>query len=123
HAAHVAFKHLRDESRLLDTLAKDADRRTSGKFITIYPDSEQSLHECLLALDAKIGGLPGPYVLSDLRWEQGPLFVRYGAFASQHLIQNGTAVPAIRDLNENELVPDVRDAAFHIPTWVKVPSF
>jgi hypothetical protein len=31
-------------------------------------------------------GQPGPYILSDLRWGSGPLYVRYGGFAERYCI-------------------------------------
>lgn len=119
----LAFKHVRSARRLMSTLAKDCDRASSGKFITIYPTTLAELRDTLEALDSVIGGTPGPYILSDLRWRRGPLFVRYGAFRRQTVLSDGVHVPAIYDLGAERLVPDVRDAAFTVPNWVALPSF
>ncbi|MCT9819291.1 class III lanthionine synthetase LanKC [Microbacterium sp. W1N] len=119
----LAFKHVSSAGRLLVSLSKDADRASSGKFITIYPRDESELLDVLTDLDQMIGGRPGPYILSDLRWNDGPLFIRYGAFELQTVIEGGTPVPAIRDRDTGKLVPDIRSTGFHVPPWVRVPLF
>lgn len=123
HRTRLPFKFLRHRKVLDATLAKDGDRRLSGKFITIYPTSPAELESHLNELDAALKGMPGPYVLTDLRWKQGPVFVRYGAFTRLIVNDNGLDVPAIRDLDTGHLVPDVRATAFHIPPWIQIPEF
>lgn len=119
----VPFKFLRDHQTLRATLSKDGDRRVAGKFITIYPTSPADLHSHLIRLDEALAGLPGPYVLSDLRWADGPVHVRYGAFTPQFVNNDGADVPAILDLDSGTLVPDVRTTGFHVPPWVSIPDF
>ncbi|MDF2919087.1 MAG: hypothetical protein K0S70_3304 [Microbacterium sp.] len=123
HRHGIAFKHLQNAHALGAVLAKDADRAGAGKFITLYPPSERSLEHCLVSLDDALGGQPGPYVLSDLRWNAGPLFVRYGAFTEREVLVGGDALPAVQDLRTGEWVPDRRTAGFHIPPWVELPPF
>lgn len=123
HRHSLPFKFLRTRRILEATLAKDGDRRLSGKFIAIYPPLPADLESHLTNLDAALGGMPGPYVLTDLRWKRGPVFVRYGAFGRQFVNDNGEDVPAIRDLDSGLLVPDVREAFLHIPPWVQIPAF
>lgn len=123
HATSTPFKHLRDGTQLALALSKDADRASSGKFITIYPADEASLHRTLVELEKAMGGLPGPYILSDLRWANGPLFVRYGAFRRDVIVRDGIDMLAVRDLASGELVPDVRSVAFTVPAWVRLPDF
>jgi len=123
HATQLTFKHVRTRARLSVVLSKDAERSSGGKFITIYPRSSHELYEALTALDAEIGGEAGPYILSDLRWREGPLHVRYGAFHLMQVTLDGLDVPAIRNVTTGELVPDVRDARFFVPSWVTVPEF
>lgn len=119
----MTFKHLRDAGQLDRVLSKEADRASSGKFVTIYPPDPEAAHSALVALDAEIGGRPGPYILSDLRWRRGPLYVRYGAFRRQTISHDGVDTLAIRDLASGRLVPDVRTHAFRVPAWVTMPSF
>ncbi|MEU9116242.1 class III lanthionine synthetase LanKC [Streptomyces sp. NPDC048483] len=103
--------------------AKYASRDTSGKFVTIYPADEQALHTVLTELHGIIGGIPGPYILTDLRWHEGPLYVRYGAFARRYCVdERGRLVLAIED-GEGRLVPDPRTPAFQVPAWVTLPPF
>ncbi|MFF8594704.1 class III lanthionine synthetase LanKC [Streptomyces sp. NPDC015220] len=102
---------------------KYAGRDTSGKFVTIYPADEDRLHEVLRELGALLEGFEGPYILTDLRWGDGPLYVRYGAFARVFVVDDrGSLVPAVRD-GEGRLVPDRRAPSFQVPEWVTLPSF
>ncbi|MER6156964.1 class III lanthionine synthetase LanKC [Streptomyces sp. NPDC001868] len=103
--------------------AKYAARDTSGKFVTVYPVDEEQLHLVLRELGALLEGFDGPYILTDLRWDEGPLYVRYGAFARAFVVdERGTLVPAVRD-GEGTLVPDQRKPTFHVPDWVTLPAF
>ncbi|GGX72031.1 class III lanthionine synthetase LanKC [Streptomyces hiroshimensis] len=102
---------------------KYAERGHSGKFVTIYPSGEEQLHSTLAGLHEILGGRPGPYILTDLRWHEGPLYVRYGAFARRFCIDGrGTLVPAVED-GDGKLVPDSRNPAFQVPSWVTLPAF
>jgi hypothetical protein len=119
----LAFKFVRSTDLLLLANAKYAARAASGKFITIYPAGEQELEAVLTELGALLEGQAGPYVLSDLRWGSGPLYVRYGGFAERWCIgANGEQVLAIAD-GDGRLVPDRREPVFRVPEWVTLPSF
>ncbi|MFF6996739.1 class III lanthionine synthetase LanKC [Streptomyces sp. NPDC008313] len=102
---------------------KYAARDTSGKFVTVYPADEEQLHLVLRELGAALDGLEGPYILTDLRWNEGPLYVRYGAFARSFVVdERGSLVLAVRD-GEGRLVPDLRQPSFQVPDWVTLPAF
>ncbi|MET7481161.1 class III lanthionine synthetase LanKC [Streptomyces sp. NPDC005648] len=102
---------------------KYAGRDTSGKFVTIYPADEEQLHQVLRELGDLLKGFEGPYILTDLRWYEGPLYVRYGAFARTFTVdERGSLVPAVRD-GEGRLVPDRRAPSFEVPRWVTLPEF
>lgn len=121
-AHRMHFKFLDSAAAFITQNAKYADRGGSGKFITIYPTDVAELTRTLRALGDLLGGEPGPYILSDLRFEDGPLYVRYGGFVLQELrTADGTVVPAIRDAH-GDLVPDERGPRFHLPEWVDVPA-
>src|SRR3954452_14693171 len=103
--------------------SKAASRSSSGKLVTIYPRGEGELQLVLKELDELLHPVEGPYTLSDLRYGEGPLFVRYGGFAERYCVaENGERVLAIED-PEGALVPDVRGAAFVGPPWVSLPGF
>ncbi|WP_037671393.1 class III lanthionine synthetase LanKC [Streptomyces griseus] len=102
---------------------KYAARDGSGKFVTVYPADEQQLHTVLSELGDLLKGYEGPYILTDLRWHDGPLYVRYGAFARMFVVdERGSLVPAVRD-GAGRLVPDLRTPSFQVPEWVTLPSF
>ncbi|MHC5908866.1 class III lanthionine synthetase LanKC, partial [Streptomyces sp. S6] len=102
---------------------KYAGRDGSGKFVTVYPADEERLHEVLRELGTLLEGLEGPYILTDLRWYDGPLYVRYGAFARRFVVDDrGSLVPAVAD-GSGTLVPDRRAPSFQVPEWVTLPEF
>ncbi|WP_406631020.1 class III lanthionine synthetase LanKC [Amycolatopsis sp. WGS_07] len=117
----VAYKHLRSRAILQSRNSKYAPREGSGKLVTIYPESEESLARILHDLSAELEGEPGPYILSDLRYREGPLYVRYGGFAEQWTEHAGTRVLAIRR-PDGALVPDRREPSFSAPEWAPIPD-
>ncbi|MFI7385007.1 class III lanthionine synthetase LanKC [Streptomyces sp. NPDC049813] len=103
--------------------AKYAGRDTSGKFVTIYPADDDRCQQILEELGELLRGGEGPYILTDLRIGDGPLYVRYGAFSRRMVVnERGTLVPAVED-GAGRLVPDNREPAFQVPEWVPLPDF
>lgn len=118
----IAFKFLRSPTLVQTQNAKYASRGSSGKFLTLYPADDAALERCLEELDAALDGAPGPYVLSDLRWRKGPLYLRYGGFTEQFCrTETGELVLAFREPS-GRLRPDVRRAVFEVPDWAPVPQ-
>ncbi|MFD0774228.1 class III lanthionine synthetase LanKC [Streptomonospora algeriensis] len=119
----VSFKFVPTRYLLHNRNAKYADRGRSGKFITVYPADDQECASVAEELDALVGGEPGPYILSDVRWNAGPIHLRYGSFTRRHCYdEHGEPVPALENA-EGVLVPDQRGPAFHTPEWLTVPDF
>ena len=119
----ISFKFLCSQAALLGRVSKYAPRGYSGKLVTIYPVDDAACEAILTELGERLDGEPNPYILSDLRWGSGPLFVRYGAFASRFCVApNGQVVPAIAD-GDGTLVPDRRGPVFYVPPWVTLPDF
>ncbi|WP_370144937.1 class III lanthionine synthetase LanKC [Streptacidiphilus sp. EB129] len=119
----ISFKYLRGLPMLQVQNAKYAPRGSSGKFCTLYPADDAQLQRCLVDLGDRLQGRQGPYILSDLRWGEGPLYLRYGAFAERWCrTGTGEQVLAFAD-PEGRLVPDVRAAVFEVPSWAPVPEF
>ncbi|MFF5446435.1 class III lanthionine synthetase LanKC [Streptomyces sp. NPDC012888] len=119
----LAFKFVPNRYLLHIRNAKYADRAGAGKFVTVYPADLDEFRRTAEELDALLAGEPGPYVLSDLRWNQGPVYVRYGSFTLRHCHdERGELVPALED-PEGTLVPDPRGPAFRMPAWVTPPDF
>ncbi|MFF8960211.1 class III lanthionine synthetase LanKC [Streptomyces sp. NPDC014894] len=121
-ARRIPLKFVPAPTLLLLRNAKYADRAGSGKFITVYPHSEEMFPELCADLVALLEGEHGPYILSDLRCGDGPVHVRYGAFASRFCTgPDGRLVPAIADPT-GALVPDPRGPSLNIPDWVTPPE-
>lgn len=119
----VSFKFLGSRTAVLMRNAKYSPRQSSGKVITIYPRDVDACELILKDLDAAIGGAPGPYILSDLRYGAGPLYVRYGGFTRRFCTDTrGRLVGAIEHPS-GALVPDPREPVFTMPEWVTLPAF
>ncbi|HEU5160541.1 MAG TPA: class III lanthionine synthetase LanKC [Streptosporangiaceae bacterium] len=119
----ITFKFLRSSPVHVMRNSKAASRSGSGKLVTIYPRDEAQLELTLKELNELLHGVVGAYILSDLRYAEGPLFVRYGGFWERKcLSETGERVLAIEDA-EGRLVPDVRGATFSVPPWVTLPEF
>ena len=119
---NITFKYLRSRRTLHMRNAKYAPREASGKLVTIYPRDDEQFGVALRELDLLLSGQPGPYILSDLRYGAGPLYVRYGGFTRRHCQNSrGELVPAIED-GSGRLVPDERRPVFSVPAWVELPA-
>ncbi|MFE6738005.1 class III lanthionine synthetase LanKC [Streptomyces tubercidicus] len=119
----ISFKYLRDRRLFRMYNSKYMPRQGSGKLVTIYPTCEAQLESVLTELGARLEGMPGPYILSDLRWGPGPLHVRYGGFRRRFCTNDkGDRVLAIEG-PDGTLVPDGRRPGHYAPPWVEVPSF
>ncbi len=120
-ARRIPFKFIRNPHVLTNRNSKYGDRSSSGKFITVYPLDEQQFTTVLTGLGDLLDGEPGPYILSDLRWRNGPLYVRYGGFVLRSITDaRGRQIPCIED-QDGRLVPDRRGPGFHPPAWVTLP--
>ncbi|OON80595.1 class III lanthionine synthetase LanKC [Streptomyces tsukubensis] len=119
----IPFKCVPNRRLLLLRNAKYADRAASGKFLTVYPADDDRCRVTAEELDELLGGEPGPYILSDLRWNAGPVHLRYGSFASRFCLdERGELCPAVEN-PQGRLVPDPRGPVFEIPEWVAPPDF
>ncbi|WP_342749598.1 class III lanthionine synthetase LanKC [Prauserella marina] len=112
----VAFRHLRNKTILLTRNAKYAPRESSGKLITIYPVGANAFAQILAELSSELEGERGPRVLSDLRYGDGPLHARYGAFP-----RPGTSTDAVVSKPDGTVVADLVVPTFSVPEWVEVP--
>lgn len=93
-----------------------------GKFVTVYPATDDAAVEIAEALDAALKGLHGFRVPSDRRLSNDSLVsYRYGAFFSKEMqLPNGEIVNAMR-APDGKLVPDVRGNRFAPPPWARDP--
>lgn len=122
-ARNVAFKFLPHEGMLSDTNGKQADRGSSGKFITIYPGDDAEFAELLVELEEALAGQEGPYILSDLRYGDAPVYVRYGGImALNYPDSRDEPVSAIVTGEAMMLTKDDRSPRFVIPEGVDLPE-
>ncbi|MBU6532332.1 class III lanthionine synthetase LanKC [Streptomyces mayonensis] len=118
----VMFKFIGSRDLLQRRNSKYGDRSGSGKFVTVYPLDDQHFERILHELGDLLDGESGPYILSDLRWRSGPLYVRYGGFVLQAVrSESGELIHCIED-PDGRLVPDRRGPGFRPPEWVTLPA-
>lgn len=93
-----------------------------GKFVTVYPDDDETAVTVARRLDEATHGLLGPAVPTDRRLRPGgPVHYRYGGF-DQVFFQEplGRVLPALV-APDGELVPDEREHRYVPPTWAADP--
>lgn len=121
-AAEVAFKYLPTLGDLWTANAKHADRAAAGKFVTIYPRDDDQLAELLRRLTADLAGQDGPYILSDLRVGDAPVFVRYGGiYPLTYRDHQDSPIAALATGPALTLTEDLRQPSFAIPAGVVLP--
>jgi tRNA A-37 threonylcarbamoyl transferase component Bud32 len=119
----LPFKFLRGARIHANRNAKYADRSVSGKLITIYPVDETELKHVLEDLGSRLIGIAGPHIAGDVRYGDGPLYVRYGGFVERMITdEHGASIPALEQ-PDGTLVPEEIGRGFHVPDWVRVPAF
>lgn len=122
-ARRVAFKFLPSLAELAFSSAKQGDRGSSGKFVTIYPDDDVQFGLLLAELDEALQGQDGPYILSDLRYRDTPVFARYGGIMALFAPnERDEPVASVASGPELKLTPDQRSPRFVIPDGVELPA-
>jgi serine/threonine protein kinase len=116
------FKFARTIEHVAHLNTRHAPRGQSGKFITIYPNSDDEALRLAEALHQATAGLPGPRILSDRPYMLGSLVhYRYGAFVEERRISNdGLRKWMIFDPDGNP-VEDRRAGRYTPPTWAPCP--
>lgn len=117
-----AFKFASTLRRVDQLNARHTPRAHSGKFITIYPESDEVAVRLAEALHEATAGLAGPRILSDHPYVPGSLVhYRYGAFVEERRLSNdGLYSWMIFDPDGNP-VEDRREATYLAPKWAQCP--
>lgn len=119
---NISFKFVPNIEGLLLKNSKYGDRASSGKFITIYPESEMIFLKLLPQLRVLLNGFKyGPYILNDKQWYDSNIFFRYGAFVKMTTVVNGRKVYAIQT-PDGEYIPDIRAPFYELPDFVDEPK-
>ncbi|MFI0366960.1 class IV lanthionine synthetase LanL [Actinomadura sp. 1N219] len=121
-AGDSSFKFAADHDRVAALNARNTSRGHSGKFITVYPRSDDEAVRLALELHRATDGLAGPRILSDRPYAPGSLVhYRYGAFVEDRRITNdGFYAWMILDPDGNA-VEDRRTGRYLPPSWVECP--
>lgn len=118
---NVMFKFVANKWELFLKNSKYGDRSASGKFFTVYPQSDEQFIMLLDKLEKASGTLKkGPYILSDKRWKDSNVYFRYGGFAEMYTQQGATRVLAIKNAS-GEFVEDKRGPSYYLPDFVQEP--
>jgi tRNA A-37 threonylcarbamoyl transferase component Bud32 len=118
----VHFKFALDANVLRTFNSKRCPRGQSGKFITLYPTSEEMFRELIEKLYGVLRDDVGPYILSDRRYKDcRALYYRYGQIGGLRTLQiNGTSL-GLLTLPDGQKVQDVRNPYFSPPFWAADP--
>ncbi|MFC9541407.1 class III lanthionine synthetase LanKC [Lysinibacillus sp. NPDC056959] len=112
----IEFKHLKDRQSFMKMNSKNANRASSGKYMTIYPVNNEVFIELLEMISLATKDFKkGPYILNDKRWKNSNVFYRYGGFRS---IFNEHGEHCIKD-EEGNLIKDQRNPFYQVPDFVK----
>ncbi|WP_165984313.1 class IV lanthionine synthetase LanL [Streptomyces sp. YIM 98790] len=117
-----AFKFARSLDQVTTLNARSTPRGNSGKFLTVYPRSDEAAARLARDLHRATSGLAGPRILSDRPYTAGSLVhYRYGSFVGRRrLSEDGLMVWYVRDPDGNP-VEDKRTGEYVPPPWAVSP--
>ncbi len=101
-------------------VSKNVGRQAGGKFITIYPATDEIFDRLLERLYLSLSAFEGPYILSDRQYKDSKVvFYRYGGFrALDEVDVFGRSKSHI--LNRDfDYIEDQRLPTFHLPDFVE----
>lgn len=116
------FKFCSDTRMVALSTGKNWPRSGAGKFITVYPRSDEDFPKLLERLHDATAGLYGPYILSDCPYrESRVVFYRYGEHLGAPRMQpSGQLQRAILG-PDGKRYSDERKAYYTLPPWVQDP--
>ncbi|WNG14966.1 class IV lanthionine synthetase LanL [Cystobacter fuscus] len=93
-----------------------------GKFVTIYPENDGHAVRLATQLHEATRGLPGPEIPSDRALKpDSRVFYRYASFGKRHLQTPLGELMTLLEAPDGSLVPDRRQAVYHVPEWTVDP--
>jgi serine/threonine protein kinase len=118
----VEFKFSLDISVLNLMNSKRWARQGAGKFITIYPMSDEQFISLIEQLYQATKQFEGPYILSDKRYKDSKVvFYRYGGMTPFKVLNIKGEKIGMLISPSGEKIPDKRYPYFHVPEWAKDP--
>ncbi|MFE5549806.1 class IV lanthionine synthetase LanL [Streptomyces sp. NPDC056534] len=122
--AGCSFKFGTDIKRVSELVDQWYPRGGSGKFITVYPKSDDQFRELAERLHEATEGLPGPAILSDKRLRPGSLvFYRYGEISGggRSVFTDDGEFRRQMMGPDGAVAEDARNAWFSPPPWATSP--
>ncbi|MEH6420337.1 class III lanthionine synthetase LanKC [Pseudomonas sp. CGJS7] len=118
----VPFKFANDINTMKLMTSKRWNRGGSGKFITLYPPTDEEFHRFIELAYQALKDDVGSYILSDNRYKDCRcLYYRYGGIIPvNRLDYMGRQIPILIS-PEGEEVVDRRAPYFETPPWVSDP--
>lgn len=111
---NISFKFIHNLDVLKYSLSTHTDRSSSGKFITLYPESDQRFKQIVEELYDKLSEFKGPYILSDKQYKDSVIFYRYGLFTNDGTKNEITGPDGVK-------YKDERLPYYKVPSFVKEP--
>lgn len=122
-ARRYCFKFANDTATLRMMSSKRWSRGGSGKFITIYPESESRFISLIKDVYALVRHQNGSYILSDRRYKDCRcLYYRYGSILPRHSVDlMGQKRAILTSPDGLQETIDDRPPYFSMPPWVSDP--
>ncbi|NRQ44372.1 protein kinase/lanthionine synthetase C family protein [Rheinheimera sp. YQF-2] len=118
----VAFKFIVDRRCHSYVNSQMCTKSASGKFITVYPQSNEEFKNVVRELVALTLGFDGPYILSDKRMEGSKVvFYRFGAFLERSDLNVRAERTQLVQLPSGKWSVDKRTPFFSLPEGVSDP--
>ena len=118
-SANTEFKFATDPYIHHLLLSKNVRLQSGGKFMTIYPSSNEIFDDLLERLHSDLTGFEGPYILSDRQYKDSKVvFYRYGGFRpfEDTDVFGQTKLQILND--SFEYIEDLRLPRFYTPEFV-----
>lgn len=117
-----AFKFASTLAHVAQLSARHTPRGHSGKFITVYPHSDEEAARLAEILHQVTAGMAGPRILSDRPYAPESLVhYRYGAFVEERRISNDGLYSWVIFDPEGNPVEDRRVGRYLPPAWARCP--
>ncbi|OIJ42542.1 class III lanthionine synthetase LanKC [Massilia timonae] len=119
---NIQFKFANDIETLKMMTSKRWSRGGSGKFITLYPPTDEKFREIIEKAYEILRDDVGSYILSDRRYKDCRcLYYRYGGITQLTRILYTGEKQAVILSPDGEKIPDHRTPYFETPPWTSDP--
>ncbi|MCM0598445.1 class III lanthionine synthetase LanKC N-terminal domain-containing protein [Periweissella fabalis] len=116
----ISFKYIKSNYEFRKNISEEESPSSLGKYITIYPESENNAFYIMDTLKILLKDTDGPYIISDFKYKNANnIFFRYGI----------NTVSDITDFSQFTLYgpngqeeQDIPHLSPYIPTWINIPK-